>query len=118
MVKNAALASVVALLVASGCRRSSPPEPSQSQLRDGVVDMPVDSATAEAWGAAQLWGAQGSHVSVVVGTLPDGSRRVTYFLDIGFEARDYQKARDSRVRHNAGRTSAFSSLSRQSRAFC
>lgn len=56
--------------------------------------MPVDAATAEIWRAAQRWSVESSHVSVVVSTLADGSRRVTYFLDIGFEPQDYMRVRE------------------------
>jgi hypothetical protein len=85
---------IVLFVIASGCRPSSPPESARSLLRDGVVDMPVDAATAEIWRAAQHWSVQSNHVSVVVSTLSDGSRRVIYFLDIGFESQDYVAVRE------------------------
>jgi len=56
--------------------------------------MPVDAATAEIWRAARHWSVQSNHVSVVVSTLANGSRTVTYFLDIGFEPQDYLSVRE------------------------
>lgn len=67
----------------SGCKFSNPQ--TEPTLRDGVVDIPIETAPEELWAAAQVWDLQKSSVSVVVMTSNDSSRTVTYFLDIGFE---------------------------------
>ena len=76
----------------SGCKSTGPQ--TELKLREGVVDIPVETAPGEIWLAAQVWGLQKSYVSVVVSPLNDGSRTTTYFLDIGFEQADGKVKRE------------------------
>ncbi len=77
----------------SGCKSTT--SGTEPRLRDGVVDIPVAAAPQECWIAANVWQQPTSSVGVVVMSLNDGARRVTYFLDIGFEGADWKATRDT-----------------------
>ena len=77
----------------SGCKSAT--SRAEPKLRDGVVDIPVAAAPQELWIAADVWQQPTSSVGVVVMSLNDGSRRVTYFLDIGFEGADWKLPRNT-----------------------
>jgi hypothetical protein len=90
--------AVLALILLCGCQSCgcrSTKSHAEPKLRDGVVDIPVAAAPQELWIAANVWQQPTSSVGVVVMSLNDGSRRVTYFLDIGFEGSDWNLKRDS-----------------------
>ena len=90
--------AVLALALLCGCQSSgckSAKSHAEPRLRDGVVDIPVVAAPQELWMAADVWEQPTSSVVMVVSSLNDGSRRVTYFFDIGFEESDWKPKRDT-----------------------
>lgn len=76
-----------------GCKSSK--TQAEPKLRDGVMDLPIDTAPQELRIAADVWQQSTSSVAAVVSTLNDKSRRATYYFDIGFEGSDWKSKRET-----------------------
>lgn len=85
--KNLAGVLLLALALPCGCRVDT--APAEARPRDGVLDIPVETAPREVWMASRTWKEASALVSVVA--LSSGDRRnrsVTYFLELGFPGED------------------------------
>jgi len=88
-----ALVLACLLVAVSSCSQSPTPAPTVRSPREGVINIPVVSSTAEIWCASRLW-SQASQTATVVALSSKGRTSVTYFLDIGFEDNSSDALRD------------------------